>query len=217
MLDHLPQPTTPQAYRWWFRQPHLADVRPRRYGMAVLHGERWLIVTIASFTRSLLLPAYLLRQLGQRHLLLAGTFFPVSLPCCASGSPVVPVALQPNQAMSALNIPLSVMLTDILACRLILDLRERGSGGSTQHITPSGHSHSGAGTRRMGTKAGTAIRTPMPDIKSHMSSGGAITQMDFNHELTTFHDGHGRQVVVRNGDHGDSSSEVDVKAMPLGV
>ncbi|KAH9065834.1 hypothetical protein EDB87DRAFT_1593350 [Lactarius vividus] len=35
--------------------------------------------------------------------------------------------LQPRQAMSAINIPLSVMLSPVLACRLILDLRERGS------------------------------------------------------------------------------------------
>ncbi|KAG6814144.1 hypothetical protein H0H92_002139 [Tricholoma furcatifolium] len=35
--------------------------------------------------------------------------------------------LQPRQAISAMNIPLSVMMGPILACRLILDLRERGS------------------------------------------------------------------------------------------
>ncbi|CDO73180.1 hypothetical protein BN946_scf185007.g235 [Trametes cinnabarina] len=35
--------------------------------------------------------------------------------------------LQPRQAISAICIPLSVMLSPILACRLILDLRERGS------------------------------------------------------------------------------------------
>ncbi|KAF8215851.1 hypothetical protein K438DRAFT_1914743 [Mycena galopus ATCC 62051] len=35
--------------------------------------------------------------------------------------------LQPRQVMSAINIPLSVMMPPILACRLILDLRERGS------------------------------------------------------------------------------------------
>ncbi|OCH96427.1 hypothetical protein OBBRIDRAFT_718231 [Obba rivulosa] len=35
--------------------------------------------------------------------------------------------LQPRQDMSAINIPLSVILSPILACRLILDLRERGS------------------------------------------------------------------------------------------
>ncbi|KZP25301.1 hypothetical protein FIBSPDRAFT_783251, partial [Athelia psychrophila] len=35
--------------------------------------------------------------------------------------------LQPRQVISAINIPLSVMLGPVLACRLILDLRERGS------------------------------------------------------------------------------------------
>ncbi|KAK7465432.1 hypothetical protein VKT23_005410 [Stygiomarasmius scandens] len=35
--------------------------------------------------------------------------------------------LQPRQEISAINIPLSVMLAPVLACRLILDLRERGS------------------------------------------------------------------------------------------
>ncbi|TFK41812.1 hypothetical protein BDQ12DRAFT_340409 [Crucibulum laeve] len=35
--------------------------------------------------------------------------------------------LQPRQVISAINIPLSVMLAPVLACRLILDLRERGS------------------------------------------------------------------------------------------
>ncbi|KAG7099646.1 hypothetical protein E1B28_001472 [Marasmius oreades] len=35
--------------------------------------------------------------------------------------------LQPRQVMSAINIPLSVMMAPLLACRLILDLRERGS------------------------------------------------------------------------------------------
>ncbi|KAL4246963.1 DUF6533 domain-containing protein [Abortiporus biennis] len=35
--------------------------------------------------------------------------------------------LQPRQTISAICIPLSVMLSPVLACRLILDLRERGS------------------------------------------------------------------------------------------
>ena len=33
---------------------------------------------------------------------------------------------RPRQAMSAINIPLSIMFADVLACRMILDLRERG-------------------------------------------------------------------------------------------
>ncbi|KAI0094256.1 hypothetical protein BDY19DRAFT_11232 [Irpex rosettiformis] len=35
--------------------------------------------------------------------------------------------LQPRQAISAICIPLSVMLSPVLACRLVLDLRQRGS------------------------------------------------------------------------------------------
>ncbi|EIW87001.1 hypothetical protein CONPUDRAFT_45184, partial [Coniophora puteana RWD-64-598 SS2] len=35
--------------------------------------------------------------------------------------------LQPRQVISAINIPLSVMLAPVLACRLILDLRQRGA------------------------------------------------------------------------------------------
>ncbi|KAF8140557.1 hypothetical protein EV363DRAFT_1151677 [Boletus edulis] len=38
--------------------------------------------------------------------------------------------LQPRQVISALNIPLSVMMAPLLACRLILDLRERGAEDS---------------------------------------------------------------------------------------
>lgn len=37
------------------------------------------------------------------------------------------VSYRPRQSISAICIPLSVMLAPILACRLILDLRERGS------------------------------------------------------------------------------------------
>ncbi|KAI0321358.1 hypothetical protein OF83DRAFT_1161859 [Amylostereum chailletii] len=40
---------------------------------------------------------------------------------------VVALVLPPRQVISAINIPLSVMLSPVLACRLILDLRERGS------------------------------------------------------------------------------------------
>lgn len=35
--------------------------------------------------------------------------------------------LRPRQAISAICIPLSVMLSPVLACRLVLDLRQRGS------------------------------------------------------------------------------------------
>ncbi|KAH9950928.1 hypothetical protein B0H21DRAFT_408752 [Amylocystis lapponica] len=40
--------------------------------------------------------------------------------------------LQPHAVMSAICIPLSVMLSPVLACRLVLDLRERGSETESQ-------------------------------------------------------------------------------------
>ncbi|KAF7303188.1 hypothetical protein MKEN_01282500 [Mycena kentingensis (nom. inval.)] len=46
--------------------------------------------------------------------------------------------LQPRQAIAAINIPLSVMLAPVLACRLILDLRERGSE-TTHHSEGTGN------------------------------------------------------------------------------
>lgn len=53
--------------------------------------------------------------------------------------------LQPRQAMSAINIPLSVMLSPVLACRLILDLRERGSETVAYSDGPPFNSHGSRG------------------------------------------------------------------------
>ncbi|KAK7058437.1 hypothetical protein VNI00_002071 [Paramarasmius palmivorus] len=55
--------------------------------------------------------------------------------------------LQPRQVISAINIPLSVMMAPLLACRLILDLRERGSETVS-------HSE-GTGIAAFTTKSGT--------------------------------------------------------------
>ncbi|KAJ7204336.1 hypothetical protein GGX14DRAFT_460036 [Mycena pura] len=55
--------------------------------------------------------------------------------------------LQPRQVISAINIPLSVMMAPVLACRLILDLRERGSETVS-------HSE-GTGIAAFTTKSGT--------------------------------------------------------------
>jgi len=41
--------------------------------------------------------------------------------------------LQPRQSMSAMCIPLSVFLSPVLACRLILDLREQGAEVLSRH------------------------------------------------------------------------------------
>ncbi|KAJ7103212.1 hypothetical protein B0H15DRAFT_200704 [Mycena belliarum] len=46
--------------------------------------------------------------------------------------------LQPRQVISAINIPLSVMMAPVLACRLILDLRERGSETTVSHSEGTG-------------------------------------------------------------------------------
>ncbi|KLO07103.1 hypothetical protein SCHPADRAFT_665082 [Schizopora paradoxa] len=48
--------------------------------------------------------------------------------------------LQPKSDMSALNIPLTIMFSDVLACRMILDLRSRGyelAQPTTQHHGPT--------------------------------------------------------------------------------
>ncbi|KAG0707440.1 hypothetical protein DFH29DRAFT_625320 [Suillus ampliporus] len=66
--------------------------------------------------------------------------------------------LQPRQVISALNIPLSVMMAPVLACRLILDLRERGAEtvshsegtGVSAFATKSGVTTSNAGHRKPG-------------------------------------------------------------------
>ncbi|KAG8846294.1 hypothetical protein FRB96_002046 [Tulasnella sp. 330] len=129
---------------------------------------------------------------------------------------------QPNADMSALNIPLSVMLTDILACRLILDLRERGKAGSSG-------SHPGAGSGAGASYSHTARRHMAKGMSANVSNGaarkvtpaelesnGAITAMDFNHELTTFN-ADGRQVTVltTNGKgDGDDSMDGDEKIVP---
>ncbi|KAL1722206.1 hypothetical protein EV715DRAFT_248082 [Schizophyllum commune] len=62
--------------------------------------------------------------------------------------------LQPRQVMSAINIPLSVMMGPVLACRLILDLRERGSETVS-------HSE-GTGIAAFATKSGMTQNTGSP-------------------------------------------------------
>ncbi|KAJ2920501.1 hypothetical protein H1R20_g16593, partial [Candolleomyces eurysporus] len=71
--------------------------------------------------------------------------------------------LQPRQVISAINIPLSVMLGPVLACRLILDLRERGSETVS-------HSE-GTGIAAFTTKSGTQQGSPYTP-RGHRSKGG---------------------------------------------
>ncbi|KAF5312162.1 hypothetical protein D9619_002568 [Psilocybe cf. subviscida] len=97
--------------------------------------------------------------------------------------------LQPRQVISAINIPLSVMLGPVLACRLILDLRQRGSEtvshsegtgiaafttkSMTQQdspYTPPGRNTKG-GTSRCGRSRGSVILTTLGSIHpEHMAT-----------------------------------------------
>ncbi|KAJ2914775.1 hypothetical protein MD484_g5647, partial [Candolleomyces efflorescens] len=72
--------------------------------------------------------------------------------------------LQPRQVISAINIPLSVMLGPVLACRLILDLRERGSETVS-------HSE-GTGIAAFTTKSGTQQGSPYTPRGHHSKGGG---------------------------------------------
>ncbi|KAF8560075.1 hypothetical protein OG21DRAFT_1400902 [Imleria badia] len=69
--------------------------------------------------------------------------------------------LQPRQVISALNIPLSVMMAPLLACRLILDLRERGAETVS-------HSE-GTGVGAFATKSGVTTSSNGPP---HVKRGG---------------------------------------------
>ncbi|KAJ7203278.1 hypothetical protein GGX14DRAFT_535912 [Mycena pura] len=84
--------------------------------------------------------------------------------------------LQPRQVISAINIPLSVMM--VLACRLILDLRERGSETVS-------HSE-GAGIAAFTTKSGTQQQcSPFtPPHISHLSTlGSVIPDVDIEQDV----------------------------------
>ncbi|KIJ66246.1 hypothetical protein HYDPIDRAFT_86277 [Hydnomerulius pinastri MD-312] len=73
--------------------------------------------------------------------------------------------LQPRQVISALNIPLSVMMAPLLACRLILDLRERGAETVS-------HSE-GTGVGAFATKSGVSGGSNGPP---HTKRGGFGTR-----------------------------------------
>ncbi|KAF9245825.1 hypothetical protein BU15DRAFT_40889 [Melanogaster broomeanus] len=85
--------------------------------------------------------------------------------------------LQPRQVISALNIPLSVMMAPLLACRLILDLKERGAEtvchfegtGIGAFATKSGVTSSSDGTlRRKRGGLGVRHRGPGSTIASNI-------------------------------------------------
>ncbi|OAX32857.1 hypothetical protein K503DRAFT_701389 [Rhizopogon vinicolor AM-OR11-026] len=76
--------------------------------------------------------------------------------------------LQPRQVISAINIPLSVMMAPVLACRLILDLRERGAE-TDNHSEGTGVSV--FATKRGGANAG---RRGKPDRVRQRGPGSTI-------------------------------------------
>ncbi|KAJ7597478.1 hypothetical protein C8J56DRAFT_1108633 [Mycena floridula] len=112
--------------------------------------------------------------------------------------------LQPRQVISAINIPLSVMMAPILACRLILDLRERGSEtvshsegtgmaafttkSLTQHqsspFTPPHHRKSAHGrySARARPYDSNIILTTLDNHYSTMSIDREILEMDDIHD-----------------------------------
>ncbi|KAF8346936.1 hypothetical protein F5887DRAFT_958524 [Amanita rubescens] len=76
--------------------------------------------------------------------------------------------LQPRQVISAINIPLSVMMGPVLACRLILDLRERGS----ETVSHSEGTGIAAFTTKSITQQGSPFTPPGRRSKSAMDGYG---------------------------------------------
>ncbi|KAG1904735.1 uncharacterized protein F5891DRAFT_1012571 [Suillus fuscotomentosus] len=76
--------------------------------------------------------------------------------------------LQPRQVMSALNIPLSVMMAPLLACRLILDLRERGAEtvSHSEGTGPGRGRHRGPGSTIASNIMLSTIGSIQPDLEA---------------------------------------------------
>ncbi|KAF8167319.1 hypothetical protein B0H34DRAFT_792058 [Crassisporium funariophilum] len=93
--------------------------------------------------------------------------------------------LQPRQVISAINIPLSVMLGPVLACRLILDLRERGS----ETVSHSEGTGIAAFTTKSMTQQGSPYTPPGQRSKSRGSrygrNRGVVSTISSNVVLTT--------------------------------
>jgi len=118
---------------------------------------------------------------------------------------------QPNGVMSALLIPLSVIFPDIVVCRMILSLRSRGVRHTSEH-TPSTHGQYSHTTRNFKVTNKVGGGAPANIAKGSGADGsgkdaGTITNMGFNHEMTTFRPG---------AAPGDSDSVIgrDIKAVP---
>ncbi|KAG8866787.1 hypothetical protein FRB97_003751, partial [Tulasnella sp. 331] len=130
----------------------------------------------------------------------------------ASGNLVNPLFYWlPNPNMSGLMVPISVMFTSILACRLILELRDRGSRNGSlialeqrqiasytyQHrpvIGPNPHIAPGIRASRVGVMDQDVYGLP---------GGGAVTQMGFVHDPESFS---GEPDVDAGEDKGEGSS-----------
>ncbi|KAF8971753.1 hypothetical protein BDZ97DRAFT_1913662 [Flammula alnicola] len=91
--------------------------------------------------------------------------------------------LQPRQVISAINIPLSVMLGPVLACRLILDLRERGS----ETVSHSEGTGIAAFTTKSLTQQGSPYTPPGHRSKngSRYRNRGVVSTISSNVILTT--------------------------------
>ncbi|KAH9997753.1 hypothetical protein BJV74DRAFT_768181 [Russula compacta] len=91
---------------------------------------------------------------------------------------------RPRQAISAINIPLSVMLSPVLACRLILDLRERGS----ETVTHSdGHAFNSNGSR--GLHFGIQFSQQRSAAGSGISGGGCRKPRPYGGKSATINSG----------------------------
>ncbi|KIY73477.1 hypothetical protein CYLTODRAFT_485330 [Cylindrobasidium torrendii FP15055 ss-10] len=108
--------------------------------------------------------------------------------------------LQPRTEMSAINIPLSVMLAPVLACRLILDLRERGSETVT---------HSEGSGLVFSAKAPVNISPFTPPHRNQLGSAFSTTRAkkDDDTKMGTF-GSVGRDVEM--GSMGDSFVKMDM-------
>jgi hypothetical protein len=99
------------------------------------------------------------------------------------------VSSRPRQSISAICIPLSVMLSPVLACRLILDLRQRGSetvaqstgtmaftaGPTASQKSSPGSPFSGFGFGGMRNSTSRGIMRPQGVMLSTMGSIAADT------------------------------------------
>ncbi|PFH52225.1 hypothetical protein AMATHDRAFT_57149 [Amanita thiersii Skay4041] len=94
--------------------------------------------------------------------------------------------LQPRQVISAINIPLSVMMGPVLACRLILDLRERGS----ETVSHSEGTGIAAFTTKSVTQHGSPFTPPTRRSKSVIGgygrNGRGLNTISSNVLLSTF-------------------------------